>query len=99
MLSFISEQKKEFDLILFDSPPVMSVTDAALLGSRTDGLIFIVDSCSAVKQAVLRAKQLLLAANAKILGVVLQKLSRESGGYYYNYYKYYHYQEHDQKHD
>jgi Mrp family chromosome partitioning ATPase len=73
----------------------MPVTDAALLGSRTDGLLFIVDSLSAVKQAVLRAKQLLLSANAKILGVVLQKMSRESGGYYYNYYKYYHYQEHD----
>jgi capsular exopolysaccharide synthesis family protein len=95
MLSFINDQKKEFDIILFDSPPVMSATDAALLGSRTDGLLFIVDSSSAVKQAVLRAKQLLLSANAKILGVVLQKVSRESGGYYYNYYKYYHYQEHD----
>jgi tyrosine-protein kinase Etk/Wzc len=93
--AFLKEQSEKFDVVLFDAPPVMSATDAALLGSRIDGMLLVVDSLSAVKQGVLRAKQLLNAAQAKILGVVLQKVSRESRGYYYHYYRYYDYYYHD----
>jgi capsular exopolysaccharide synthesis family protein len=85
--AFIEEQSKNYDFMLFDSPPVMSATDAALLGSRTDGTLLIVDSVSAAKQGVMRAKQLLQAAQARILGVVMQKVSRENRGYY-NYYNF-----------
>jgi hypothetical protein len=62
-------------------------------------MLLIVDSLSAVKQAVLRAKQLLHAAQAKIMGVVLQKVSRESRGYYYHYYRYYDYYYHEEGKD
>jgi len=83
------EQMKEVaDIILFDSPPVLAVTDAAILAARCSGLLLVIDSQRTRSQAVQRTRENLAQLNLKILGVVLNKVKarRGDGYYYYHYY-------------
>ena len=83
------DQMKEWaDAIIFDSPPVLAVTDAAVLGTLASGVILVVDAGRTRTHVVRQAKETLDQVNLKILGVVLNRLPpRRSGGYfYYNYY-------------
>ncbi|MCX7884257.1 MAG: CpsD/CapB family tyrosine-protein kinase [Caloramator sp.] len=87
MREFIDSLRKIFDYIIIDTPPVISVTDAQILSTMADGVILIVSSGEADRQAVAKAKELLLNVKAKILGVVLNKLDiDQSKGYRYYYY-------------
>ena len=86
MKALMKQLSFEYDLVIYDSPPVISVTDAVILSSQTDGVILLIDSRASARQAVVKAKQTLELANAKILGVVLGKVSKENRGYYYYYY-------------
>jgi capsular exopolysaccharide synthesis family protein len=88
MRTFIEEMKKEFDYIILDTPPIIAVTDAQLLSTMADGVLLVVSSGQAEREAAARAKELLLKVRANILGVVLNKLelkSRRGYGYYYYY--------------
>jgi capsular exopolysaccharide synthesis family protein len=89
MKAVIKQLSQENECVIFDTPPVVSVTDAAILSSHADGVILVVDSRASARHLVIRAKQQLELAKAKILGVVLGKVSKDSKGYYYYYY-YYH---------
>ena len=76
------------DLIVVDSPPLQAVTDAAILASITDGTLFVVDAGRTRRGAVRSGREALAKANARALGVALNRLpERSSGGYYY--YDYY----------
>ncbi len=76
------------DYILFDSPPILAVTDASILAARTDGAILVVERGRTRTEALRRAHQTLLRANARVLGVVINKTKRGSTGYgYYGYYR------------
>jgi len=86
MKALMKQLSFEYDLVIYDSPPVISVTDAVILSSQTDGVILLIDSRASARQAVVKAKQTLELANAKIFGVVLGKVSKENRGYYYYYY-------------
>ncbi|MBP3041342.1 CpsD/CapB family tyrosine-protein kinase [Bacillaceae bacterium Marseille-Q3522] len=84
MSDLLTEALKEFDIVLFDTPPVLAVTDAQILANQCDGTILVVNSGKAEKDQVLKTKELLTAAKAKLLGVVLNnKKLRESQNYYY----------------
>jgi len=89
MDKFISELKSRFDYVLFDSPPIISVTDGIILLSKLDALAYVVRSGKAPVPVVLRAKEQLERAKGKFLGVILNDLKTYHGDYYY--YKYYHY--------
>lgn len=91
MREFLVSMKNEFDYIIIDTPPIIAVTDAQVLASTVDGVILVVASNQADKDAVVRAKELLVMANANILGVVLNKTKSLIGkGYEYrNQYYYY----------
>lgn len=84
-----------YDLILIDSPPVIAVTDAAVLSTRTDGVLLVVSSGYVTRREVLRALQLLNNVRANLLGVLLNGLDVKriygSYYYYYHYYQYYYY--------
>ena len=86
MKALMKQLSFEYDLVIYDSPPVISVTDAVILSSQTDGVILLIDSRASARQAVVKAKQTLELANAKIFGVVLGRVSKEDRGYYYYYY-------------
>ena len=87
MDAFIEEMKKDYDIIIFDAPPLLSVSDAQILSHKCDGTLLIVNSGVAEKEDVLKAKSILTASQAKILGVVLNNYKMpKNRKYYYQYY-------------
>ncbi len=83
--------KEEFDMVVIDSPPVIAVTDAAILSTKVHGTILVVSSEYTSKDAIVRAKTLLESVNSKLLGVLLNRVNMEGtyGSYYYYYYHHY----------
>ncbi len=77
----IQELKKRFDFLIFDTPPVMAVTDAGVLGAMVDGVILVVKVESTKRDVILRAEALLDGAKARIAGCVLTNI-REYTPYY-----------------
>jgi protein-tyrosine kinase len=74
----------EFDIVIFDTPPVLAVTDAQILANKCDGTILVVNSGKTEIEPAQKAKELLLSSKGKLLGVVLnQKNSNDSQYYYY----------------
>lgn len=87
MLDVLTYLKSKFDILIFDVPPVIAVTDASVLAAQVDGIVLVVCAGVSRPEMVLRAKELLLHAQGKILGVVLNRV--EITGEYSNYYNYY----------
>jgi protein-tyrosine kinase len=88
MKDFIDEVSSFYDIVLFDTPPVNSVADASILSVRMDGVILVIEANSTEREAAIIAKQQLKKVNARILGVILNKVQQKSGSYYYYYYYY-----------
>jgi protein-tyrosine kinase len=75
---------EEYDIVIFDTPPVLAVTDAQILANKCDGTILVVNSGHTEIEPAVKAKELLLNSKGKLLGVVLnQKKANESQYYYY----------------
>ena len=91
MKELVAELSRRFEMVFFDSPPVVAVTDAAVLSRYTDGVVLVVQSGATDREAVARAKTLLGNVQANLLGLVLNNIRIEStyGSYHYRYY--YHY--------
>ncbi|KZL89715.1 CpsD/CapB family tyrosine-protein kinase [Clostridium magnum] len=89
MRAFIDALKERYEYIIIDTPPIIAVTDAQLLASHADGSLLVIASSQAEREAAVKAKELLQKVNAKILGVVLNKLEVQEKGYYGYYYHYY----------
>lgn len=85
MAELLKEMKKQFDMIIFDTPPILAVADAQILANQVDGTILVVSSGKTEKDAALKAKELLSNAQGKLLGVVLNNRKVEEGNYYYYY--------------
>jgi capsular exopolysaccharide synthesis family protein len=88
MNNSITAWRKQFDHIVIDTPPALSVTDAVLLSVQADSVILVIRSGQTTKQALRRARQLLAYVNAKIIGVVVNAMDMNASDYYY-YYGYY----------
>lgn len=86
MKAFLEDVKKRFDRVIIDAPPVLTVTDAAILANITDGVIMLVRCGMVPIEIVLRAKQKLQDAKANILGVLLNNVDYGKESYYYYYY-------------
>lgn len=90
MLHIIEGLKEISDIVLFDSPPTLVVTDAAILGSRTDGAILVNDSGNTRTAEARRAAEELRRLRVNLLGVVLNRVPLGGrGSYYYYNYSYY----------
>ena len=85
MKDLVKVMNNQFDLVIFDTPPVLAVTDAQILANQCDGTILVVKSEQTDKEAALKAKELLEAASGKLLGVVLNGVKPTAGHYYYYY--------------
>jgi polysaccharide biosynthesis transport protein len=85
MKDHIAQWRDEFAHVIIDSPPCLSVTDAVLLSSEADRVILVARSGQTTKPALRRACDLLLQVNARVMGIVLNALSRSAGSYYYSY--------------
>jgi len=93
--SLIEEVRREFDVVFFDSPPVLPVTDASLLAPFLDGVILCYEIGRTARDALLRSKIQLDSVGANIIGTILnhtkpQTEPLEPYPYYYRYkHKYY----------
>lgn len=82
----LAELKEMFDIILFDTPPALAVTDAQVLSAKCDGVVLVLNSGKVKRDTARKALERLNQVNAKILGVVLNNKERnksESPYYYY----------------
>jgi len=86
MKTLLEELEREFDVILLDTPPVLSLADAQIVSAQCDGVLLVIDSGKVKIQAAQKAKEKLEMAGARILGVVLNNVKRIDGDYYYYYY-------------
>lgn len=77
--------------ILFDSPPVLSVTDATLLATLVEGVMIVVRSGKTPRQLLKRTQRRILDVHARIVGVVLNSVDERTGDYYSYSYKGYGY--------
>jgi capsular exopolysaccharide synthesis family protein len=90
MSFLISHLKKQFDVIVIDSPPVLLTSDSVLLAPLSDGVVLIVKSGQMKREAVKKALEQLEIAQANVIGVALNQVDTRKEGYYYKYYsKYY----------
>ncbi|MBY0203009.1 CpsD/CapB family tyrosine-protein kinase [Paenibacillus polysaccharolyticus] len=74
MTALLEGLKEEYDVILFDTPPVLTVTDALIISSLCDGVILVVNAGKVKKDLVKKAKAHLEHVNARILGAVLNNV-------------------------
>jgi succinoglycan biosynthesis transport protein ExoP len=88
MKVLIESLKGKADVVLFDSPPTLVVTDAAVLAGQVDGVLLVTEAGNTRREMAQRAKEDLLKVGANVLGAVLNKLSPRGAGYYYYYYYY-----------
>ncbi|MFA6308717.1 MAG: CpsD/CapB family tyrosine-protein kinase [Clostridia bacterium] len=95
MKQFIKQVTNEYDVILIDTPPIGTVTDAALLSTVVDGTILIASSGTVEIDSIVRAKELLDQVNANIIGVVINKIDKSNAGKYHYYYYNRYYDEND----
>ncbi|MGC9316514.1 MAG: GumC family protein [Armatimonadota bacterium] len=91
MTRFIEQLSEMADVIIFDSPPAVMLTDAGILSAKVDTTILVAESGQVTERAVRDMERLFEHARADILGIVLNKLRVTGGDYYYYYYYYYYY--------
>ena len=83
MVRVMEGLKNMADYVIFDTPPVLAVTDATVLAARTDGTIFVAEAGKTRSSALRESTRLLEQANARIAGVVLNRSKGDRAGYYY----------------
>jgi succinoglycan biosynthesis transport protein ExoP len=95
MVELMTQIRNRYDIVLFDSPPILPITDATLLAGRVDGVVLVYEAGRTSRSALQRVKVQLENAGANILGVVLNHINPEveaaSNFPYYYKYKYYKY--------
>src|SRR6195256_2679342 len=87
MKDVLNELREQFDHVVIDTPPTLSVTDAVVLSPRMDAIILVIRSGQTTKQALRRARDILMQVNAHVTGVLLNAVDLTSPDYYY-YYEY-----------
>jgi capsular exopolysaccharide synthesis family protein len=96
-LQNLSEMKYYYDLVIFDSAPVLPVSDALIIGAQVDGVLLLVKAGSTSRELVKRANELLKATKINLLGLVMNNM-KETLPYYYDYKHYgYHYSKENEK--
>lgn len=75
-----------YDYVLVDSPPLLAVTDASLLAAQVDGVLLVVRAATTRVEVAREARDQLLKANARIIGVVLNQVKMPGRDYHYYYY-------------
>jgi exopolysaccharide transport family protein len=87
MRDVLQELRGQYDHIVVDTPPTLSVTDAVVLSPRADAIVLVIRSGQTTKQALRRSRDILMQVNAKVSGVLLNAVDLSSPDYYY-YYEY-----------
>jgi capsular exopolysaccharide synthesis family protein len=92
MFAAIGQLKKRYDIVLFDSPPILGVSDASVIATAVDHTIIVVQHRRFPRAMVARVKQAVLRVRGSVLGAVLNNvdIKHDQNFYYYtSYYNYY----------
>jgi capsular exopolysaccharide synthesis family protein len=93
MSQMVDQLEKEWDMVLFDSPPIVAVTDASMISSEIDAIAMVVKAGQTDRAAVDRALDTIKNVKAPLVGVILNGANPETlagkYSYYYSYYNYY----------
>ena len=89
MRSYIELVKDNYDYILIDTPPIISMSDAAIAAKQCDGAILVIESEAVSRRDAMKAKEQLTKSGCKILGAVLNKVDMKKEKYYSKYSSYY----------
>ncbi|MDX2130279.1 MAG: polysaccharide biosynthesis tyrosine autokinase [Chloroherpetonaceae bacterium] len=92
MRDFLEQMRERYEIILFDTPPIIAVTDAQVLTKITDGVVLIISSGTTQADLAKRSRDAVLKVNGNLLGFVLNNFDvTNTYGSYYRYYRYYNY--------
>ncbi|RPH52464.1 MAG: polysaccharide biosynthesis tyrosine autokinase [Desulfobacteraceae bacterium] len=96
---FIKESHEEYDFVIIDAPPILAATDAAIWGTKADGVIIVYKVGTIARGALKRAKAQVDNVKARLIGVVLNGLKPEISPDFEFHDKYYYYygSEHERK--
>lgn len=83
MKNLIKEVSEQFDIVLFDSPPIIAVADGKILAREIDWVVLVLNLGEENQNYVQQAKELLDKVGAKFLGAVLNKVDMKPSEYYY----------------
>ncbi|HON09505.1 MAG TPA: polysaccharide biosynthesis tyrosine autokinase [Chitinispirillaceae bacterium] len=89
MVQIIDYFRDHYDIVFFDTPPIVAVTDATLLGTKMDGLLIVIKSHHTDRDIALRAVNTVRNVGVRILGAVLNDINLSHRYSSYGYYKYY----------
>jgi tyrosine-protein kinase Etk/Wzc len=89
MGALIDYFREHFDMVFFDTPPIVAVTDASLLSTRVDGVALVVRSHRTDRMIATRAIGSLHAVGGRLLGAILNDIDLSHRYSSYGYYKYY----------
>ncbi|HET7434475.1 MAG TPA: polysaccharide biosynthesis tyrosine autokinase [Thermoanaerobaculia bacterium] len=91
MKHLIEEVRGKYAFVIFDSPPILAVTDAVVLGANADGIVLTVHGGQTPRELAQRSAERLRQANVPVLGAILNNLNLQQYGYTYrkSYYDYY----------
>jgi len=83
MANLINRLKKIYDFVLVDTPPMLAVSDAVVVGSRVDGAILVVRRGKTHREALRQAREKLDAHKVKGMGVIINHAKIQDFDYYY----------------
>lgn len=98
MAQLLSEVNKRFDIVLFDSPPVLGVSDASLLVSKVDATLVVLQPSKMPLKALLRMRSIIQNVGGQIMGLVMNNVDISSDSQYQYYTTYYSYYSSDNNH-
>ena len=85
MRHLLADMKTQFDYVIIDSPPIISVTDSGIIAPMVDGVLMVIQAGRTQRGMVQRATELLEQSNAKIFGHVLTNIEYHLPEYIYRY--------------
>jgi Mrp family chromosome partitioning ATPase len=91
MRDLLNELLTLADMVVVDSPPTVALADAAILSTQVDGVLLVVEAGKTRREIARRAMEALRRVNARVIGVVLNRMPIQTDGYYYYYYDNYGY--------
>ena len=77
MTNFIAEVSQAYDMVLFDTPPLLHVTDAAILGKKVDGALMVYKAGDIPRTSLKRSTNLLKSVQIDLLGIILNGIRAE----------------------